>query len=115
MDDYEHLQDALWAVLQDGVDRLDGLDLLQFVAHLVAGQVVDALEEIDVAIGQPHEADVPQDGRPHRLPFRVVLVGAHQDDRVDLAEHQWHQNNGQRDDRPLRMAALEVEGGQTDV
>lgn len=54
MHDNEYLQDALRTILQDGVDRLNGLDLLQFVAHLMAGQGVDALKEIYVAIGQPH-------------------------------------------------------------
>lgn len=113
--DYEHLEDALRTVLEDRVDRLDGLDLLQLVAHLMAGQVVDAFKQVQVAVGKSHEKDVPENRRPHGLSLRVVLVGAHQDDRVDLAEHQWQEYYGQGDDGPLGMAGLEVETGQTQV
>lgn len=40
--DYEHLEDALGTVLQNGVDRLNGLDLLQFVADLMVRQIFHA-------------------------------------------------------------------------
>lgn len=90
MHDDEDLEDALRTVLQDGVDGLNGLDLLQFVAHFMAGQRVDAFEQVQVAIWQAHEQNVPEDWWQHRLSLWVVLVGTHEHDGIDLAEHEWH-------------------------
>lgn len=52
--DDEHLEKALGTILQNGVDRLDGLDLLQLVAHFMAWYVVNAFEEVEIAIGDAH-------------------------------------------------------------
>lgn len=67
VNDNKHLEDALGTVLENGVDRLNGLDFLQFVAHFMAWQGVDAFKEIDVSIWQAHQANVPENRGPHGL------------------------------------------------